>query len=328
MTQLTPRDDVRKAASEILKRVDQLIRAGEIDHSIREIIHAKEIDPANVYVRAYEERLAYLKEEHEKNAEREKTRHETERVAREKDEALRQRQEEERKRQIEEQHRLEQERRQEQERIPAPQATPRSQNVQPVERAPVVENTPEHVYIKAFKKAWSEGKVTAQRATSLEQLGKELGISAERQHQLEKDLYAEPRADSQPTTILIIDDDESLLSAFAGMLTGHGYEVVALTTSDEAYTLLKKWKPELIVCDVNLETSTMGGFSFYEKIRLLEHLRQVPFIFLTGLSDEVLIRTGKELGVDDYLTKPISEQNLVAAIKGKIKRFRELKGKS
>jgi DNA-binding response OmpR family regulator len=51
----------------------------------------------------------------------------------------------------------------------------------------------------------------------------------------------------------------------------------------------------------------------------------VPFIFLTGLTDEVLVRTGKELGVDDYLTKPIAEQTLIATIKGKLKRFKRLK---
>jgi CheY-like chemotaxis protein len=333
MAELTPRDDVRKAASEILKRVDQLIRAGEIDHSIREIIHAKEIDPANVYVRAYEERLAFLKEEHEKNAEREKTKKEAERAAREKDEELRKRQEEERtkqeeerKKHLEEQNCLERERMQQQEQSPIPQEIPRVRESAPAGREPLADGTPEHVYMKAFKKAWSEGKITVQRALSLEQLGKELGITPERQLGLEKQLHAEPRAEHQPTTILIIDDDESMLSVFTSMLTEHGYEVIALTTSDDAYALLKKWKPGLILCDVNLETSTMGGFSFYEKIRKFEHLHQVPFIFLTGLSDEILIRTGKELGADDYLTKPISEQNLVAAIKGKIKRFRELKG--
>jgi DNA-binding response OmpR family regulator len=70
----------------------------------------------------------------------------------------------------------------------------------------------------------------------------------------------------------------------------------------------------------------MGGFSFYEKIRKFEHLHNVPFVFLSGLTDEVLIRTGKELGVDDYLTKPISEQNLIAVIKGKLKRFSMIAG--
>ncbi|MEX0736340.1 MAG: response regulator, partial [Bacteroidota bacterium] len=77
--------------------------------------------------------------------------------------------------------------------------------------------------------------------------------------------------------------------------------------------------------DINLETSTMGGFTFYEKVRELDHLHDVPFIFLSGLTDEVLIRAGKELGVDDYITKPFSDETLIATIKGKLKRFKHLK---
>jgi PleD family two-component response regulator len=45
---------------------------------------------------------------------------------------------------------------------------------------------------------------------------------------------------------------------------------------------------------------------------------------LTGLTDETLVRTGKELGVDEYLMKPISEQTLVSTLRGKLKRFRQL----
>ena len=104
-------------------------------------------------------------------------------------------------------------------------------------------------------------------------------------------------------------------------LSSHNFEVISLTTSDEAFILLQKWAPGLILCDVNLETSTMGGFSFYESIRTLEHLNKVPFVFLTGLNDRVIKRTGKEMGVDDYLTKPITEEDLIATVKGKLKRF-------
>ncbi|MBI3112591.1 MAG: response regulator, partial [Ignavibacteriales bacterium] len=85
---------------------------------------------------------------------------------------------------------------------------------------------------------------------------------------------------------------------------------------------------DIIISDINLETSTMGGFTFYEKVRELEHLQEVPFIFLSGLSDEVLIRTGKELGVDDYITKPFSDETLIATIKGKVKRFKQLKNRN
>lgn len=326
MTQLTPRDDVRKAASEILKRVDHLIRAGEIDNSMREIIRAKEIDPSNVYVRAYEERLSFLKEQHEKNVEQEKTRKEAERAARERDEERRRQQEEQTKR-AEEQDRLALERKQALDRLAAERERSQGEEGKRTDVSPADGSTSETIYIKTLRNVWSGGSIVPQRAATLEQLGKDLGISPERQRQLEKEFRAEAREQPARDTILVIDDDDTMLSLIAQMLTFNGFQVTALTTSDEAYTLLKKWKPGLILCDVNLETSTMGGFSFYEKIRELDHLRDVPFVFLTGLSDEVIVRTGKELGADDYLTKPISEQNLVSTIKGKIKRFNNLKGR-
>jgi PleD family two-component response regulator len=43
------------------------------------------------------------------------------------------------------------------------------------------------------------------------------------------------------------------------------------------------------------------------------------------LTDDALVRTGKELGVDDYLMKPISEQTLLSTLRGKLKRFRQLR---
>ena len=57
----------------------------------------------------------------------------------------------------------------------------------------------------------------------------------------------------------------------------------------------------------------------------MDHLLNVPFIFLSGMSDEGMIRYGKGLGADDYLTKPISNDTLLDTIKGKLKRFKALK---
>ena len=125
--------------------------------------------------------------------------------------------------------------------------------------------------------------------------------------------------------MLVIDDDMRLLELLATSLEDNGFDVTALSTSDEAYTLLRKFIPDLILCDINLETSTMDGFTFYEKVQELKNIQSVPFVFLTGLTDETLVRTGKELGVDDYLMKPISEQTLVSALRGKLKRFKQIK---
>jgi CheY-like chemotaxis protein len=124
--------------------------------------------------------------------------------------------------------------------------------------------------------------------------------------------------------VLVIDDDTRLLELLAASLEDSGFDVTAISTSDEAYALLRKFIPDLILCDINLETSTMSGFTFYEKVQELKNIQSVPFVFLTGLTDETLVRTGKELGVDEYLMKPISEQTLVSTLRGKLKRFKQL----
>ena len=90
--------DARATVSAILKKVDQLIRAGDIDESIRQVIRAREIDPKHVYIHAYEERLAYLKEQHQKNLAEEQTRKSAEEAARRRAEELQMRHDEERAR--------------------------------------------------------------------------------------------------------------------------------------------------------------------------------------------------------------------------------------
>jgi CheY-like chemotaxis protein len=268
MAQPDSRETSKKTVSEILKHLDQLIKAGNIEGLSSEIIRAKEIDPSNPYVRAFEERLVYLKEEQEKNAAKERTRKETEQAARLKDEELRRKLEHERKRQSEEDRRKSE-----------------------------------------------EQKEQGAHDTSIRK-------------QSEHGITHAPRMESGAFNILLIDDDEDMLSMIREVLIVHGYQVTSLATSDEALVLLKKWKPSLILCDVDLKTSTMGGFTFYEKAQGLENLHDVPFVFLTGLTDEIIMNRGKELGADDYLTKPVSEQSLISTIKGKLKRYGRLnKGK-
>jgi CheY-like chemotaxis protein len=182
-------------------------------------------------------------------------------------------------------------------------------------------------YHSAFKQAWSQGRIKPENASLLSEMRQTFQISPDDHDRIEARLLAEIQSnEKQLDRIAIIDDDVKLLEVISDLLRDAGFATLPFTTTDEAYAYLRSGQaPDLILCDVNLETSTMGGFSFYEKIQWLEHLHDVPFIFLTGLTDEVLIRTGKELGVDDYLTKPIAEQTLIATIRGKLKRFKRLK---
>jgi CheY-like chemotaxis protein len=130
----------------------------------------------------------------------------------------------------------------------------------------------------------------------------------------------------QRDKILVIDDDDEFLNMLSSSITEDGFDVIAVATSDEAYMLLHKYVPDLILCDINLETSTMNGFVLYEKIQANKNLQNIPFVFLTGLTDEKLAWTGKELGADDYLLKPISRHTLLSTLHGRLKRFKQLRG--
>lgn len=180
-------------------------------------------------------------------------------------------------------------------------------------------------YFEAFKRHLAATPSTTPMLPSVHMLRKRFNITEDEHIEVEAKLLNELHGGRKRPTVLIIDDDTRLLELLADVVENAGFEAIALPTSDEAFALLRKLRPDLILCDINLETSTMGGFTFYEKIQEREHLRDVPFIFLTGLTDEVLVRTGKELGVDDYLTKPISDATLVATIRGKLKRYRQLR---
>ena len=180
-------------------------------------------------------------------------------------------------------------------------------------------------YVDAFKKSWNSGRITPENESVLFELRQRFQISNEEYLAIESRILSEIQPVKNRPTLLVIDDDERLLKVVSKTLNDAGFITTPVTTSDEAYAYLKGSSPDLILCDVNLETSTMGGFAFYEKVREFDRLRETPFIFLSGLTDEALVRTGKELGVDDYLSKPVSEETLVATIKGKLRRYHELK---
>jgi CheY-like chemotaxis protein len=396
MNELTPRDDIKKKVSEILKRVDRLIRAGEVDQAMREIIQAKEIDPKNVYIFAYEERITYLKEEHEKHRQQEQTKKAAEDAARKRDTEAQKRAEEVLLRSQEDARRQEVIRQVQAltppSKTPAPAAKEERRSISELERElheleadvrkkeeeerkllqtnnpsaeqleryqselarawedgaltafedeqlkelrmelgiPIQDHTrltkkaQFDAYLTAFRQAWSSGAITPERFSELSDMRKRFHISPEESDRLEAEILWEARSGVQPATLIVVDDDVKLLNLVSDILREASYSVRTFTTSDDAFRFLKENTPDMIISDINLETSTMGGFTFYEKVREMDHLQNVPFIFLSGLTDEVLIRTGKELGVDDYLTKPFSDETLLATIKGKLKRFKKL----
>ncbi len=183
----------------------------------------------------------------------------------------------------------------------------------------------EESYAHAFTLVWTSGMNARERSAVINELRQKYHVSSEAHSRVESKVLTEFGQHQNKPTLYVIDDDESTLGMIVRVLEGGGFAVQAFNTSDEALAGLKHDMPDLIVSDINLETSTIGGFSFYEKVRQMHHLSHVPFIFLSGMVDEGMIRYGKGLGADDYLTKPFSGEMLLDTIKGKLKRYKQLK---
>jgi two-component system sensor histidine kinase/response regulator len=118
--------------------------------------------------------------------------------------------------------------------------------------------------------------------------------------------------------ILLVDDEPDNLELFSTILEEEGYRVLTSTSAAKGIELLKYNKPDLIISDIYMPD--MSGFEFYDKVQSIAEFRAIPFIFLSALSDRQHINEGKELGADDYLTKPIDIDELVTTVKGKLKR--------
>ncbi len=123
--------------------------------------------------------------------------------------------------------------------------------------------------------------------------------------------------------ILLVDDEQANLELFSAILEEEGYRTLSSRTALQALKLLDTNKPDLIISDIYMPE--MGGFEFYEKVQAMPGARSIPFIFLSALTDRAHMREGKELGADDYLTKPIDIDELVTTVRGKLKRAAALR---
>ncbi len=122
------------------------------------------------------------------------------------------------------------------------------------------------------------------------------------------------------TRLLVIDDEEKLLSLIAEFLTIEGFTVKTAKTGSEGIKLWESEPFDLIVLDWMLP-----DISGIEVIKHLHKKSEVPVIFLTAKTSELDKILGLELGADDYLTKPFSLRELSARIRVVLRRLEKAK---
>lgn len=112
--------------------------------------------------------------------------------------------------------------------------------------------------------------------------------------------------------ILVIDDAEFILESTSTLLSFEGYEVFTAEDGKTGIEIAKKELPDLILCDISMPG--YDGYQVLEEIRLIPGTQSTPFIFLTAFSEKANMRAGMEKGADDYIVKPYTRNELIAAI--------------
>ena len=124
------------------------------------------------------------------------------------------------------------------------------------------------------------------------------------------------------TTILVADDQPDLRAMISMTLESAGFQVLQSGDGLEALAILQAHAVDLILADIAMPR--MNGYQLYQRVRENPHWLAIPLIFLTARSLDSDIRYGKELGVDDYLLKPIEPEDLLAAVQGRLRRALQL----
>ena len=115
--------------------------------------------------------------------------------------------------------------------------------------------------------------------------------------------------------ILIVEDEPGIADTLAYALGTEGFEPLCCATGEAALQSLARRAPALVILDVGLPD--LSGFELFKLIRARS---DVPVVFLTARSDEIDRVVGLELGADDYVAKPFSPRELVARVRGVLRR--------
>jgi DNA-binding NarL/FixJ family response regulator len=119
--------------------------------------------------------------------------------------------------------------------------------------------------------------------------------------------------------ILVIDDESKLRKQFAALLSLEGFAVLEARNGREGVEIARREKPDLVMCDITMPE--MNGHRVLETLRAEPGMAHLPFIFLTGWGEKEDIRSGMNLGADDYLVKPVEPNDLVAAVRARLRRL-------
>lgn len=120
--------------------------------------------------------------------------------------------------------------------------------------------------------------------------------------------------------MLIVEDEVAIVTLLRYNLEREGFRVYSTGDGEEAVTMVKEYKPDVIVLDWMLPS--MSGIDICKQLRWSPETKGIPIIMLSARGEESDRIRGLDAGADDYIVKPFSPAELIARIRAIFRRFR------
>ena len=124
-------------------------------------------------------------------------------------------------------------------------------------------------------------------------------------------------------TVLLIEDDTVLRENTAELLELFRYKVLTAANGKVGVEMAKKYVPNIIVCDIMMPE--LDGYDTLQMLSKNKRTKHIPFVFLSAKTERQDVRKGMNLGADDYITKPFTEDDITSAIESRLAKAAILK---
>ncbi len=119
--------------------------------------------------------------------------------------------------------------------------------------------------------------------------------------------------------ILVVDDEPTIVRLMEFILARQGHQMLVATNGEDALEKVRAEKPDLILLDIMMPR--IDGYEVARTLRADADTAALPIIMLSAKAQEEDIQKGRDVGVDQYITKPFSPEHLVHAVSDMLQRL-------
>lgn len=113
--------------------------------------------------------------------------------------------------------------------------------------------------------------------------------------------------------ILVIDDSTTNIVLLEAVLNSKGYNIETALSAKEAFSIISKTPPNLILLDLLMPK--MNGFDFLKEIKSNSQTSSIPIVVISALTDDENVQKALELGAVEFVRKPVDIQNVIQLVK-------------